>query len=63
MPRKMKLVKELADMCKEEGLEVTPENINAKAMGFVVSGAYEAGKYNSLTPGDASKFMREFYIE
>lgn len=58
--RKMKLVKELADLCIEEGLEVNPENINRKAMGFVYSGHHLAGKYEGVTPSEVSKFMREY---
>jgi hypothetical protein len=61
MPRKMKLVKEVADLLKKEGEEVNAGTINSKVMGYVYSGATEAGKYEALTPGDASRFMREFY--
>ena len=57
----MKLVKEIADMLVEEGREVNVANLNSKAMGFVCGGTIEAGKYESLTPGDAGRFMRDFH--
>lgn len=61
VPRKMKLVKELADMCVAEGKEINSENINRKAMGFVYSGHHLAGKYEAITPGEVSRFFREYY--
>lgn len=60
VPRKMKLVKELADMCIAEGNAANPENINRKAMGFVYSGHPLAAKFEAITPGEVSRFFREF---
>lgn len=61
MNRNMKRIKELADMLKAEGREVTSENINNKAMGFLVKGAHEAGRYSTVTPGEAGKYIREHH--
>ena len=61
VPRKMKLVKDLADELIAEGKVVDSQNLNGKAMGYVASGHHLAGKYEGITPSEVSRFMREFY--
>ena len=59
-PKNMRLVNEVVEILKKEGIEPTHANVSNWIMSQIYSGTHHAAKYGRLKQGDFAAFFSEY---